>query len=70
MQILKSCTKLVDLCFGGREALGQSGDLIVGRTPSVIMPQILNFPDDMLPVDLVGHRLSAGEAPKQGTLPL
>ena len=65
-QILKSSTKLVNLCFGGRKARGQLSDLVLG----VIMPYVLNLADDTLPVDLVGHRLSRGEAPKQGALPI
>ena len=57
-QIVEPGTELLDQCLGGDQARGQLGDFIPLRGLSMAM---LDFVNDMRPIDLIGHRFSGCE---------
>jgi hypothetical protein len=67
-QIVEPGAELIHQCLGRGQARGQSGDFIL--LLRVLTVAVLDFLNDMSPIDLVGHRFSGREAAKQGTLRL
>jgi hypothetical protein len=73
-EIIELCANLVGPGLGGGQARRQLGDVIrlthrlIGWLTSAITADLLDLPDDVKPIDLVGHVLAGSEPPEQCAL--